>query len=203
MKNSTFYILHFTFYTFPVSYFFVFDVLTYLTVTGQVLFALLATSLGLSFFGSGFGLKVRNWVSHHGILLMLIVAVIATSGSLFFSEIALFAPCKDCWIQRIFMYPQVVLLGIALWRKDRNVAWYILAMCLLGGAMSAEHYIEQWEAILDPVANDPMEPCDLSGVSCSATYIFELGYITIPMMAGTAFALNLLGSVSMLLTKKR
>ncbi|MDA1208453.1 MAG: disulfide bond formation protein B [bacterium] len=134
---------------------------------------------------------------------MFVVAIVATSGSLFFSEMALFAPCKDCWIQRIFMYPQVVLLGIALWRKDANIAWYILALCLLGGAMSGEHYIEQWEAMLDPIAHDPATPCDLSGVSCSATYIFEYGYITIPLMAGTAFCLNIVGSLSMVLEKLR
>lgn len=179
-----------------MSPFAVFDVLTYLTVAGQVLFA--ATAAGL-IFSKG----ARNFLSQHALKLMLVVAMVATSGSLFFSEIALFAPCKDCWLQRIFMYPQVVLLAIALWRKDANVAWYILTMSLIGGAISGEHYAEQWEAMLDPIANDPTKPCDLSGVSCSATYIFELGYITIPLMAGTAFALQILGSLSVLLGRRK
>ncbi|MCB9808594.1 disulfide bond formation protein B [Candidatus Peribacteria bacterium] len=143
---------------------------------------------------------MRSLVSKHALILMFVVALVATSGSLFFSEIALFAPCKDCWFQRIFMYPQVILLAVALWRKDRTIAWYILALCIVGGALSLDHYSDQWEAILNPIEHDPLAPCDLSGVSCSATYIFELGYITIPLMAATAFLLNALGSITVVLS---
>ncbi|PIP65479.1 disulfide bond formation protein B, partial [Candidatus Peregrinibacteria bacterium CG10_big_fil_rev_8_21_14_0_10_49_16] len=49
---------------------------------------------------------------------------------------------------------------------------------------------------------DPLTPCDLSGISCRATYVLEYGYITIPVMAGTAFLLNIIGSTVMLLRKK-
>lgn len=179
-----------------MSYFLIFDTLTYLTVAGQLIAALLLTSLLFSY------KSVTEWVRNHALLLMFVVALIATSGSLFFSEVALFAPCKDCWFQRIFMYPQVILLGIALWKKDRNVVWYILALSLIGGGLSIDHYHEQWEAMLQPENPDAIAPCDLSGISCSATYLFELGYITIPLMAGTAFLLNILGSLTVLLKRK-
>jgi disulfide bond formation protein DsbB len=183
--------------------FLIIDSLSVLTVAGQGISLVVAVALTLSLFGNRMGLVIRNWVSTHAIVLMGTVAAVATAGSLFYSEIALFAPCKDCWIQRIFMYPQVVLLGIAFFRKDKNIAWYILALSLLGGAMSAAHYIEQWGAMLNPLENDPLAPCDLSGVSCSATYIFQFGYITIPLMAGTAFGLNILGSLSVILQKMK
>ena len=115
-----------------IDIFLIIDSLSVLTVLGQALILGVALVLILSRFGSKKAVSVQNWISHHGILLMFIVAITATSGSLFFSEIALFAPCKDCWIQRIFMYPQVILLAVALWRKDRNIVWYILPLAISG-----------------------------------------------------------------------
>ncbi|MRA58622.1 disulfide bond formation protein B, partial [Bacillus thuringiensis] len=43
---------------------------------------------------------------------------VATSGSLFLSEIMKYEPCTLCWYQRIFMYPLVILLGIGIVKKD-------------------------------------------------------------------------------------
>ncbi|PIQ76631.1 disulfide bond formation protein B [Candidatus Peregrinibacteria bacterium CG10_big_fil_rev_8_21_14_0_10_49_24] len=177
--------------------------LAILTIVGQII----ASFLILCFIGSLAKIsatkRVLDWVGNHATVLMIIVAAVATSGSLYFSEIALFAPCKDCWIQRIFMYPQAVLIAVALWRKDATIPYYILVLSLLGIAMSGEHYVEQWKAMLNPAEHDPLKPCDLSGVSCSATYIFEYGYITIPLMAGTAFLLNILGSVLMIRPRRK
>lgn len=54
--------------------------------------------------------SIRRYALH----LAWLVAIIATGGSLYMSEILLWEPCKLCWVQRIFMYPLVLLLGIAL-----------------------------------------------------------------------------------------
>ncbi len=135
-----------------------------------------------------------RWISERGLVLMLIVALTATLSSLYFSEISGWTPCKYCWIQRIFMYPQVILLSIALWKRDRTVARYILALCLIGAAYAAYHYsIQMHDIIASPV--NPATPCDASGESCVKTPFAHFGYITIPMMALTAFTLNALGSV--------
>jgi len=139
------------------------------------------------------------FVSRHGLMLMFIVSLVATLGSLFLSEIAGWTPCKDCWLQRIVMYPQVVILGIALWKKDRSVALYVLAFCLIGIVLSTDHYIDQVMEAMKPIEVDPAVPCDDTGVSCAKTQIhFRFGYITIPMMALTAFVLNALGSITMM-----
>ncbi len=139
-------------------------------------------------------------LSRRGLLFMFVIALIATCGSLFFSEIAGLLPCKFCWFQRIFMYPQTVLLAIALWRRDRGIAASILVLSLLGMAFASVHYFEQVRAILHPVKiGNPLVACDPSGISCAATQIkFVFGYITIPMMALTAFLLNALTSFSLL-----
>jgi disulfide bond formation protein DsbB len=141
-------------------------------------------------------------ISRNALLLMFVVSLIATIGSLFFSDIALWTPCKLCWYQRIFMYPQVVLLFIALWRKDRNIVPYILALSAIGAGIAVFHYGEQVIAALYPAVIDPNVPCDTSGTSCASTPFFHFGYITIPMMALTAFVLNILGSLSIVRSGK-
>lgn len=139
-------------------------------------------------------------IGDRGVTLMFIVALIATLGSLYFSEISGWNPCKYCWIQRIFMYPQVILLAIALWQRDRTVVRYILALSLIGAAYAAYHYsIQMYDIIASPA--NPATPCEASGESCVKTPFAHFGYITIPMMALTAFVLNILGSLLMLRKK--
>lgn len=140
---------------------------------------------------------VTRFVGKNGMVLMLIVSLIATLGSLYMSEIAGWAPCKYCWIQRILMYPQILLLVIALWKRDRTVARYVLGLSLIGIAYAAYHYyIQMYDIVASPT--NPATPCDASGESCVKTPFVTFGYITIPMMALTAFVLNALGSLTIL-----
>lgn len=171
------------------------DVLATLTLIGGVIaVALVIMVLWESLIGKRTSLM--HWISMHALGLMLIVALTATLGSLFLSEIAGWTPCLLCWYQRIVMYPQTVILALAFWRKDRNVAIYILVLSLIGLLIAAGHYGEQIWAMLHPA--DPLTPCDDTGVSCARTYTFRYGYITVPMMALTAFVLNILGSTLLL-----
>src|SRR3954451_12070065 len=63
-------------------------------------------------------------------------ALVATLGSLYFSEVAHFVPCKLCWYQRIAMYPLVPILGLAAWRRDRHIWPYGTLVAILGAAIS-------------------------------------------------------------------
>lgn len=172
--------------------------LSVLTVIGHVMIAIVTATLLYELLAKK-TTRLGALLGTHGLILMFIVALTATSGSLYFSEISGWNPCKLCWIQRIFMYPQVILLVIALWKKDRSIARYILALCLVGAAFAAYHYFIQMQAILAPPI-DPAIPCDASGESCVKTPFAHFGYITIPMMALTAFALNAIGSIFVLRT---
>ena len=108
-----------------------------------------------------------------------VVALVATLGSLYYSEVRLFLPCELCWYQRIFMYPQAVILGLALWRQDFGVWPYSLALSLLAGSVSVLHLTQQWFPGLFPLACKPPVPC-------SAEYIPEF---PIPLQALIAFTL--------------
>lgn len=129
--------------------------------------------------------RIVSWVGQRGLLLAFIVATVATLGSLFYSEIAGYEPCKLCWFQRIVMYPQAILLGIAWERRDKNIIPYALVLSGIGGIIAAFHYY------LQLVPTSPLVPCSVVGVaiSCTTREFTHLGYVTIPMMALTAFLL--------------
>lgn len=144
---------------------------------------------------------ILAWMEKNAITIMFAGALLATVGSLYFSEIAGWTPCVKCWYQRIFMYPQVIILLVALIRKDRTIAYSVLWLSLIGLVIAADHYAEQVNLVLNPA--NPAMPCDETGVSCARTPFFHFGYITIPMMAASVFLLNILLSWSVLRQGKK
>jgi disulfide bond formation protein DsbB len=110
------------------------------------------------------------------------VAVVATLGSLYFSEVADFPPCRLCWFQRIGMYPLAVILPIAAWRRDRQVRWYGLPLAIGGGAVAIYHVLIERFPSLESGA------CDVSN-PCSTIWVERFGYLTIPAMALSGFVL--------------
>ncbi len=48
------------------------------------------------------------------------LTLLATAGSLFFSNVMEFAPCVLCWYQRICLFPLVVILARGLLPFDRG-----------------------------------------------------------------------------------
>ncbi|EGL83464.1 disulfide formation protein [Caldalkalibacillus thermarum TA2.A1] len=110
-----------------------------------------------------------------------LVAVVATLGSLYFSEVRGFVPCELCWYQRIFMYPLAVMLGIAAYRGDAGIKVYVLPLAMAGGLISLVHYLQQKVPALGAIA------LCTQGVPCTAVYINWLGFITIPFLALMAF----------------
>ena len=114
-----------------------------------------------------------------------IVALGATVGSLYLSEVVHLIPCKLCWYQRIAMYPIALIALVAAWRKDAQARLYISALAVIGAAISVWHRaMQQWPS-LDSGA------CAAVGPPCSAPYIKEFGFVTIPYMALSAFLLIL------------
>jgi disulfide bond formation protein DsbB len=123
-----------------------------------------------------------------------ITAIIATLGSLFFSEVMHFVPCTLCWYQRILMYPLAILLAIALYRNDPAIYKYVLPFSTIGMIVSSYHYGLQKIPFLKK-----FEMCT-SGVPCSGQYINWLGFITIPLLAFIAFTII---TIMMLILRKQ
>lgn len=131
--------------------------------------------------------RLPVFAKKYAALLAFVIALTATLGSLFYSEVAGFEPCKLCWFQRILMYPQVILLGMAFLKKDENITSYILGLSVPGAIIAGYHYLLQ-------LGIAPALTCSATGysVSCSQRFVMNFGYITIPLMAFSAFALIVL-----------
>ena len=122
------------------------------------------------------------------------LALVATAGSLFFSEVSQFIPCRLCWFQRIGMYPLAAILLIAAIRRDtRGGALYGLPLAVFGAIVAIYHiYIEY-----HPEAETAS--CKI-GAPCATKWIDKLGYITIPVLALTAF-LAIIALLAMVLSR--
>ncbi len=112
-----------------------------------------------------------------------VIALVATVGSLFFSEVMGLQPCVLCWYQRIAMYPLVLVIGAGIIMRDGRMMYYALPLCLAGLAISVYHNLLYYGILPESIA-----PCT-AGISCTSRQIEWLGFITIPLMALTAFAL--------------
>ena len=118
-----------------------------------------------------------------------VIALVATLGSLYFSEVQQYPPCELCWVQRIFMYPLVLILLVGTLLKDTKVFIYSIVFSSIGLIISIYHYGIQKLEFLRSTAPS------CGQVSCTGTYIDWLGFISIPFLAGTAFLLLLVISI--------
>ncbi len=164
------------------------EILTSSANTIWSVLSVIAQILSLIFFIALFSPKLRaakivRAFSDRAVLVAFIVSLLATMGSLIYSDVIGYAPCKLCWFQRIFMYPQVIVMGIALLRKDVGVRITGFVLSAIGAAIAFFHWSGQLG--LTPL------PCSAIGysVSCSERFVMEFGYITIPLMAFSAFIL--------------
>jgi disulfide bond formation protein DsbB len=133
----------------------------------------------------GWTRDLAEFFGERAVFLSFLVALAGVLGSLFYSEIAGFQPCLLCWWQRIFLYPQAILLLIAFIKKDRLVRIHSIVLSSIGTLLALYHTFIQFggESIL---------PCASSGVSCEHIYFVNYGYVTIPTMSLTLFVLILL-----------
>jgi len=106
--------------------------------------------------------------------------------TLIYSDVLGFEPCPLCWWQRIFLYPQVFILGMA-WSKEKYHEAAIdisLIFSILGAAVALYHHVLQ----MMPAGT---LPCPATGPSCAQITFIEFGYVTFPMMALALFGLNI------------
>jgi disulfide bond formation protein DsbB len=113
--------------------------------------------------------RLGSTISDSAVWLAWLVAVAATVGSLYFSEVANFNPCRFCWFQRIAMYPLAVILLVGALRKDPGVRWYAVPLAAIGAAISAWHSLIEWRPALDS------GECEFQGPSCTFVWFREFG----------------------------
>ena len=114
--------------------------------------------------------------------LVFLVALVSMVGSLYYSEVVGYPPCSLCWYQRIAMYPLVVIMGIAAWRRDTSIRKYVLPLMGIGGLLALYQYIVGYFPDAEILG------CSLE-VSCTERYIWEFGFVDFPFMSFVGFSL--------------
>lgn len=130
-------------------------------------------------------------------LFMWGVTIVSTLGSLFYSEILHFVPCELCWVQRILMYPLVIIYGVATMQRNLSIALPGLILSIIGVCVSTYHYLIQKLPALQAAG------ASCGDVPCNLQYANYFGFITIPFLAGLAFLLIIVSHIILLRSVRR
>ncbi len=121
-----------------------------------------------------------NW----NILFMAwLLAAFSALGSVFFSEVMDFPPCKLCWYQRICLFPLVLILLAGLFPLNKSVVKFALPLTVIGWAIAVYHNL-----LYIGVIPKPLVPCG-EDLSCTDIQLNVLGFITIPLLSLLSFTL--------------
>lgn len=134
-----------------------------------------------------FDMRVRHALTAPIKVWGMLVALFVTGSSsvltLVYSEVFGFVPCGLCWLERIALYPQVLMLGMALYYKDALIARYGIGLSVFGLITSLYHHYLQ-------MGGSEFVKCPAAGVGadCAKRFFFEFGFMTFPLMSAILFA---------------
>lgn len=115
-----------------------------------------------------------------GLGLAWLLAAGATVGSLYYSEVAHIPACDLCWYQRIAMFPLVVILGVAVFRRDARARVYAIPLAVIGAGLAAYHHLIQQFPELEVGA------CSVD-VPCTTAYVWKFNFVSLPLMGLVTF----------------
>lgn len=154
--------------------------LNFILASGGLVMAVVAVVLVFDLYSKNksFG----KHISVYGLWAAFLVSFGSTVMTLLYSEVFGFIPCGLCWLQRVCLYPQVLILGLALYYKDKNAAKYGIALSIPGIVVSLyQHYLQMGgaELVTCPVTG--------GGADCAERILFEFGFMTFPLMSAFLF----------------
>ena len=123
---------------------------------------------------------LRDDVGRAALPLAWLVAAVTMAGSLYYSKVQGYVPCELCWYQRICLYPMVVILGIAAWRRDENIRIYAIPVLAISVVISTYH---SWIQAYPP---DTGTSFCTAAAPCTTRYVWEFGFVSLPFMALSA-----------------
>lgn len=123
-----------------------------------------------------------NFVHKYILELLFFGILSAVVGSLIYSDIVGFPPCDLCWWQRVFMYPQLIILAFALYKRDKTVIDYLVPLSIIGAFIALFQSFVQWGFSFGVDGG-----CVAVGGECAKVYFTQYSYITIPFMSFTVF----------------
>ena len=107
--------------------------------------------------------------------LAALITTTAMLGSLYFSEVVHYIPCRLCWYQRAAMYPLAIFLIVASSKKLRQTKLIAIILATVGGTVSTYHWF------LERFPNLDAGVCDVK-VPCEFIWFQQFGFVTLPFM---------------------
>lgn len=120
---------------------------------------------------------MKQFIQKNALYGAFAVSLMAIVGSLYFSEIANFPPCVLCWYQRVAIYPIAVIIGVAIYKKNREILFPAFILSAGGWLVGLFHNLLYYEILPEAAA-----PC-VAGISCTTKFIEWFGFVTIPLLA--------------------
>lgn len=158
----------------------VFGMLTLICWAFLVVVGIVALSALFSQAGKSALSRLQDMLEGQTIPLAWVIALVAMVGSLMYSEAFHLVPCRYCWFQRIGIYPLAIILGIAVFTRDRGVKKYVLGLNIPTILVSTWHVLIERFPDLEPesLSCDPLNPC-------TQIVVNQFRIITLPTMALT------------------
>lgn len=127
---------------------------------------------------------VTSILRKYGLLCAALVGVGATLGSLFISYGFGIPACDLCWFQRTMIYPLAIITLVAWWRSDVEVWRYVVPLASIGALVGLyQHVMQVWPSLGLACGSTT------ASASCAVRYLFEFGYITLPLLGVTTCVL--------------
>lgn len=118
-----------------------------------------------------------SFIKNKSLFLIFVISGLASIASLFYSDVIGYTPCTLCWWQRVGIFGTFVISSVALIKNNKSAISSIQALSVFGILFSVYHNYIYY------TGNSPL-PCDVSA-SCTQRFVFEFGFMTIPLMAFT------------------
>ena len=126
----------------------------------------------------GLTVYVQRW----GLAVAFIIGVVATILTLVYSELFGILPCGFCWLERMALYPQLLLIGGAVYFRDRVLMpRYGIILSTTGLLISVYHHYIQ-------MGGSQFIACPSARADCAKRFMFEYGFVTFPLLSAVLFA---------------
>ncbi|HRZ30330.1 MAG TPA: disulfide bond formation protein B [Candidatus Paceibacterota bacterium] len=133
--------------------------------------------------------RVEKWLKQYVIYFVYAQIWAGFFGSLYFSEVLKLPPCVLCTVQRLLLYPLIIVLSVGIWRRDEDLPWYVLPFSILGIIVAGYHNLIYYHII-----PESLTPCTVQ-LPCTVRDFTLWGVISIPTMSLVAFILITIGII--------
>jgi disulfide bond formation protein DsbB len=150
------------------------DIFNTLTAAGSLVILLFLVLLIVSWLTDN---PIAAWTAKNATIILRVIFAGAVIGSLIYSNYFGYTPCLLCWYERICIYPVAILLFTDSLRKSALLQRQVVLLSSAGFLIALYHnFITVFPNVGDTV-------CDTVGVSCQTRYVYQFGFVSIPLMS--------------------